>query len=63
MSVSPSNPNDCTTCVLKPDPDDEGFCFMWANEPACECILHSPHPGKTTTIVAINNEACIGELQ
>jgi hypothetical protein len=39
-SSGTKNPNNCSTCVHKKDPDG-GWCYMFRNEPTDVCNLHS----------------------
>lgn len=43
-----SNPNNCAACDHKRNPDG-GWCYMFRDEPAVECLQHTAMRGMTVS--------------
>ena len=41
MTLSPTNPNNCSTCGYEKDPEGTGYCYMWKDAPTFVCHQHS----------------------
>ena len=51
MSNSPYNPNNCNTCYYKlVAEDDDGWCYMFRNEPN---EVYMVHTGRRMSVEAI----------
>lgn len=53
-----SNPNDCATCDHRTSESDDGWCYMFREEPHVRCAKHSAfrvtHGGITTAEWALS---------
>lgn len=41
MTLSPTNPNNCSTCGYEKDPQGTGYCYMWKDAPTFVCHQHT----------------------
>jgi len=54
VSNRPYNPNNCNTCYYKlVAEDDDGWCYMFRNEPNEVCMVHTGRRMSVESIIKL----------